>query len=35
MLGVSPRTVAKHLEHAYAKLRCTNRIDALRILTGP
>ncbi|GAP53762.1 transcriptional activator protein SolR [Arthrobacter sp. Hiyo6] len=34
LLGVSPRTVAKHLEHAYAKLGCTNRVDALRILGG-
>lgn len=34
LLGVSPRTVAKHLEHAYAKLGCTNRIDALRRLRG-
>ncbi|WP_138418714.1 helix-turn-helix domain-containing protein [Sinomonas gamaensis] len=34
LLGISPRTVAKHLEHAYAKLGCTNRIDALRLLNG-
>ncbi|WP_052207208.1 response regulator transcription factor [Sinomonas humi] len=34
LLGISPRTVAKHLEHAYAKLGCTNRIDALRVLRG-
>lgn len=34
LLGVSPRTVAKHLEHSYAKLGCTNRIDALRRLRG-
>ncbi|GAA5194226.1 hypothetical protein GCM10023346_21140 [Arthrobacter gyeryongensis] len=34
LLGVSSRTVAKHLEHAYAKLGCTNRIDALRRLRG-
>lgn len=34
LLGVSPRTVAKHLEHAYFKLGCTNRIDALRRLRG-
>ncbi|GAB3278878.1 hypothetical protein GCM10027449_19210 [Sinomonas notoginsengisoli] len=34
LLGISARTVAKHLEHAYAKLGCTNRIDALRILRG-
>jgi DNA-binding CsgD family transcriptional regulator len=32
LLGISPRTVAKHLEHAYAKLGCTNRVDALRTL---
>lgn len=30
LLGISPRTVAKHLEHTYAKMGCTNRIDALR-----
>ncbi|WP_255771648.1 response regulator transcription factor [Pseudarthrobacter sulfonivorans] len=34
LLGISPRTVAKHVEHAYAKLGCTNRIDALRRLRG-
>ncbi|WP_255771649.1 response regulator transcription factor [Pseudarthrobacter sulfonivorans] len=34
LLGVSPRTVAKHLEHAYAKLGCTNRVDALRRIRG-
>lgn len=34
VLGVSPRTVAKHLEHAYTKLGCTNRVDALRRLRG-
>ncbi|WP_334173492.1 response regulator transcription factor [Sinomonas sp.] len=34
LLGISPRTVAKHLEHAYSKLGCTNRIDALRLLRG-
>jgi DNA-binding CsgD family transcriptional regulator len=32
LLGISPRTVAKHLEHAYAKLGSTNRVDALRTL---
>jgi DNA-binding CsgD family transcriptional regulator len=35
LLGISPRTVGKHLEHAYAKLGCTNRIDALRLLRRP
>ncbi|MCH6468627.1 helix-turn-helix domain-containing protein [Sinomonas terrae] len=34
LLGISPRTVAKHLENAYAKLGCTNRLDALRLLDG-
>lgn len=34
LLGISARTVAKHLEHAYAKLGVTNRIDALRRLRG-
>ncbi|WP_052207061.1 helix-turn-helix transcriptional regulator [Sinomonas humi] len=34
LLGISPRTVAKHLEHAYSKLGCTNRIEALRVLRG-
>lgn len=34
LLGVSPRTVAKHLELAYFKLGCTNRVDALRRLRG-
>ncbi|MCX2749230.1 helix-turn-helix transcriptional regulator [Arthrobacter sp. MI7-26] len=32
LLGIGPRTVAKHLEHTYAKLGCTNRIDPLRRL---
>jgi DNA-binding CsgD family transcriptional regulator len=35
LLGISPRTVAKLLQHAYTKMGCTNRIDALRILRGP
>jgi DNA-binding CsgD family transcriptional regulator len=26
--------VAKHLEHAYTKLGCTNRVDALNRLRG-
>lgn len=30
LLGISPRTVSKHLEHAYAKLGCSNRVDAIR-----
>jgi DNA-binding CsgD family transcriptional regulator len=34
LLGCSPRTVAKHLEHAYPKLGSNNRIDALRRLRG-
>lgn len=34
MLGISPRTASKHLENAYAKLGCNNRIDALRRFTG-
>ncbi|MGM7778834.1 response regulator transcription factor [Arthrobacter sp. KNU-44] len=34
LLGCSPRTVAKHLEHAYAKLGSNNRVDALRRLRG-
>lgn len=34
LLGISPRTVAKHLEHSYTKLGCNNRIDALRRLRG-
>ncbi|MGX1160902.1 regulatory LuxR family protein [Arthrobacter sp. SLBN-100] len=32
LLGISPRTVTKHLEHAYAKLGVSNRIDALNRL---
>jgi DNA-binding CsgD family transcriptional regulator len=34
LLGCSPRTVAKHIEHAYAKLGSSNRVDALRRLRG-
>lgn len=34
LLGCSPRTVAKHIEHAYAKLGSNNRVDALRRLRG-
>lgn len=34
LLGCSPRTVAKHLEHAYAKLGSNNRVEALRRLKG-
>ncbi|MBT2549751.1 helix-turn-helix transcriptional regulator [Arthrobacter sp. ISL-65] len=34
LLGCSPRTIAKHLEHAYSKLGSTNGIDALRRLRG-
>jgi DNA-binding CsgD family transcriptional regulator len=29
-LGISPRTVSKHLERTYATLGVTNRVDALR-----
>lgn len=34
LLGISPRTVSKHLEHSYAKLGCSNRIDAIRVFTS-
>lgn len=34
LLGISPRTVCKHLENAYSKLGCNNRIDALRHFSG-
>ena len=34
LLGISPRTVSKHLEHSYSKLRCTNRVDAVRLFTA-
>ena len=34
LLGISPRTVAKHLEHAYAKLGVSNRIEALNRFRG-
>jgi DNA-binding CsgD family transcriptional regulator len=30
LLGISHRTVTTHLEHAYVKLGCNNRIDAIR-----
>jgi len=37
-LGIAPRTVDKHLEHAYAKLGATNRVSAVlarqRLLVG-
>lgn len=32
VLGISPRTVTKHLEHVYLKLGCNNRVSALRAL---
>ncbi len=31
-LGVSPRTVAKHLEHAYRKLDVPNRAAAVAVM---
>jgi len=34
LLGISPRTIGKHLEHAYTKFGCNNRVDALRRFTG-
>jgi DNA-binding CsgD family transcriptional regulator len=34
LLGISPRTIGKHLEHAYVNLGSNNRIDALRRLNG-
>ncbi|CAG7622273.1 helix-turn-helix transcriptional regulator [Actinacidiphila bryophytorum] len=35
-LAISPRTVDKHLEHAYAKLRVCGRVDAANVwLAGP
>ncbi|MFC7848577.1 helix-turn-helix transcriptional regulator [Arthrobacter sp. NPDC057388] len=34
LLGCSPRTVSKHIEHAYSKLGSNNRVDALRRLRG-
>ena len=33
-LYLSPRTVQKHLEHAFARLGAHNRIEALRLLHG-
>lgn len=35
LLGISPRTVDKHLEHAYRKLGCDNLIGALARLRSP
>ena len=34
-LGASPRTVEKHLEHAYDKLGVTNRVAALQVVGVP
>lgn len=34
LLGCSPRTVTKHIEHSYIKLGSHNRVDALRLLRG-
>lgn len=34
-LGVAPGTVAKHLEHVYAKLGVDNRVAALQVLWTP
>jgi DNA-binding CsgD family transcriptional regulator len=33
-LFISPRTVAKHLEHAYAKLGVHGRREAAHVLSG-
>lgn len=35
LLGIAPATVAKHLEHVYAKLDVDNRVAALRVLDAP
>ena len=32
LLGVTPKTVSKHLEHIYRKLGCDNRVTALELL---
>ncbi|MFC3688616.1 helix-turn-helix transcriptional regulator [Aquipuribacter hungaricus] len=34
-VGAAPRTVEKHLEHAYGKLGVTNRVAALQVLGVP
>lgn len=34
LLGICPRTVSKHLEHAYAKLGCNNRVTALALISS-
>lgn len=34
LLGISPRTVTKHLEHSYVKLGCSNRVDAVRLFAA-
>ena len=34
-LACSPRTVAKHLEHAYRKLDVTSRVEAVRLAVPP
>jgi DNA-binding NarL/FixJ family response regulator len=34
-LAISPRTVNKHLEHAYRKLNVTNRAHAIAAAFGP
>ena len=33
-LGISPATVRKHLEHAYAKLDVSTRTAAARVVSG-
>ncbi len=35
LLGICPRTVSKHLENAYAKLGCNNRVTALALISAP